>query len=1737
MSGLGIDFGSPASSISSGSRKQASNHSQHKRPRSMQLTESLNQFNDINRRSNPVKHVEGQRRPMSAIDRKSDVESKQYTSGPMNRNTRLSAAVAAMGDRDWDSNSTATPSDMYSPTSSSPNTETSATSFAQSGAGSGNGLKRTQTVRKQVSQPNLSRTSTMIKRNTTGAPSAQQKISRGPPSPDDNARGMIRSKSSMSLASQYRTNQQPQASLSRSTTSGSTSLGRTSEIPRSGSRATAIRGRGGSMRGGMASNRRATHDVQQIEHKDDAVEIKIVDGKRMKADGFGGFVEMEEYKDEDATNVSPKNVKQETKPAPLKSEQKSQQTQQRLSLAPNAQNPKPRPRSYTMGQLPPPSALRVGSFYGPDGEEMARIDEDGRLSEYGNHRNSVSESSEGQSSSHRSSGPKLQFMTSPGVSAHSAANLHNGTSIASGTSHGRSSTTSGEKNGQLHKSVSMRSAHGFRGLSAAERGEAMVSLDNLNRGASTGYEEGEQILPGRTRTMDDESILQSARLDERRESVDNSTYQRINVQSRPTMGHMRQASAPAGLHKLEDDSTIRRQNATQLDRHGTLISSASNPARRSKDLNRLLGNNSGKLSSSASSEAGSSISSASAMSKSSSGSNATATIMPQAILEQGKSGKSRVDVDLILESELVVEGGMLTGRLEVKVRKNSTKDGHLMLSQPKVRVVGFEELVNDDSRHIFYHYATVIDGCTKVGKNVSQPYVLHGSPNLSPEADNRQPLAYFASQPDAEGYCVAKEGQHSIPFALELPVGKGAKGTYRGKHAVVRYIVIGSVKLKSENGSNRSIAHFYRHIDLYPYLNPAIVLAGSGKPVQAKASKGLFLGGSGKVHLIASLHRSSWIAGQRLYVHLRIDNETSKRVKSLTMTLIRTVILYRPRPEFDMALSAPDDPTETYIDPDACTTSTSRKKISEDVLEMGQKGAKGTVTARGWWTGVEAGEAVELSHNMKLPVDALTIIRGRHVEVSYSLKVSVGSSLSSDVSVELPVRIVNFVSLDPPPLKSSIKHVTPARLNGRNAISDSEAPMIARVRSMEALKSPQRIGSEFAGASNQQINDGRYLNVHRHVDAMQMTNNRANPPSRNLLPEDPEAARAKKLQHQKSLDFINHAIRSATARRGGSASSNEPSPTGLGIEVDEARTPLAEESSGASSISDDSSSYVSSSGASMTSASETVHPSCKPYQHTNQYPPIVSLSGIVGGPRPLYMPSHSVSVDDADDDSDDEYNVGEQTLILNDDSVADIDMVIGSAQVEGGESSPEFNQNRGMEAFGGDVTLGGEDESDISNSTITSNDDGLHNDRMEDEFDEEEERLSAMRQRQNQDQDDGPTPLARSPPKFQSNIPVRPPLSRNVDSSMSSPSDGNMSDSLSGYTSTASSTAMSTNSARDLAEAKREGKTVVRTRSDLEKRLGRSSTIIRGPSNTSSRPVSPSKQTPSPVKSALKTKSSFTFATAEQPIKQQSKAKTAPLTMPAASVRAKVDPHKALTAHKNPRPSAAPVKQQKQAKMASDSEMSSGSSESSNSPATSASALTPREQMSELEDGVKFDADQTVHASDLNGLGLQLQPIVQSVGIDDELTIGMPKSKSISTIDRSTPAKKASAQTIPTSTSTRNVNNQSSTTLAPSVRDKIALLESRKRALQEFTTVGGESGVHDGEAIGTPPANRNGRSNTTSKQDPDTPTRVQAVAKSFLERNNSVLSQSSSVATSVQPDYLRNMSSVQSFKAPLLREK
>jgi hypothetical protein len=95
-------------------------------------------------------------------------------------------------------------------------------------------------------------------------------------------------------------------------------------------------------------------------------------------------------------------------------------------------------------------------------------------------------------------------------------------------------------------------------------------------------------------------------------------------------------------------------DSTHLQRQSTLLTAGAPPGRRAKELSRLLAAKAGK---------------------------------GPVVLEQAKSGKGRVEVDLTVDRGLVVEGGVLRGRMEVRVKRDKEE---LWLSQPKVRVVGFE---------------------------------------------------------------------------------------------------------------------------------------------------------------------------------------------------------------------------------------------------------------------------------------------------------------------------------------------------------------------------------------------------------------------------------------------------------------------------------------------------------------------------------------------------------------------------------------------------------------------------------------------------------------------------------------------------------------------------------------------------------------------------------------------------------------------------------------------------------------------------------------------------------------------------------------------------------------------------------------------------------------------------------------------------------------------------------------
>ncbi|KIJ66290.1 hypothetical protein HYDPIDRAFT_109282 [Hydnomerulius pinastri MD-312] len=375
-------------------------------------------------------------------------------------------------------------------------------------------------------------------------------------------------------------------------------------------------------------------------------------------------------------------------------------------------------------------------------------------------------------------------------------------------------------------------------------------------------------------------------------------------------------------------------------------------------------------------------------------------------LEKAKS-RARVEVDIVLESETCVQGGWLKGLIKLHIRKPTKKQSPMLLSKGKVRVVGYEAIPYENTRCTFYQ-------CTALLSDVAPAW-----------------SSVFAGPSDGDGWAEAKEGVHVLPFAMFLPLD-GSCGTAKGILSIhsgvaLKYVAMASIKLKDQTTSAQSVAHFYRSCEIWPRLSIDANLSPAPRPLVSEAVKSVFMGGNGKVKLSVKMHRLHWVAGQRCVVHLRVVNESKKVVKSAGIALVRTTTVFKPTGRGKGSRGG--DP-----DPDACETTTMKKVVAASLLLMGQKSAKGHASAKGWWTGVNAGETAEFAHHIIVPVsitvfwvgksntdrgrqtDALTVARVRLLEVEYTLKVSVTTGgLSSDVQVILPIRIINFLSLDPPP--------------------------------------------------------------------------------------------------------------------------------------------------------------------------------------------------------------------------------------------------------------------------------------------------------------------------------------------------------------------------------------------------------------------------------------------------------------------------------------------------------------------------------------------------------------------------------------------------------------------------------------------------------------------------------------------------------------------------------------------------
>lgn len=178
------------------------------------------------------------------------------------------------------------------------------------------------------------------------------------------------------------------------------------------------------------------------------------------------------------------------------------------------------------------------------------------------------------------------------------------------------------------------------------------------------------------------------------------------------------------------------------------------------------------------------------------------------------------------------------------------------------------------------------------------------------------------------------------------------------------------------------------------------------------------------------------------------------------------------------------------------------------------------------------------------------------------LRVAASASLAADVSAEVPLEIINFVSLDPPPghvgrtwdsmpkdaterqsraapmRMSSVDSLRLDDLDGIHPMSCQKAPALSRVASLESIQTidlprDAPVVDDPRGDRVQHIEHSEAPSVGLHDVPENSQQQQA------IL----ERARQRQLRHQMSLQCISGAIASATARRNSPRSSpGEPAP-------------------------------------------------------------------------------------------------------------------------------------------------------------------------------------------------------------------------------------------------------------------------------------------------------------------------------------------------------------------------------------------------------------------------------------------------------------------------------------------------------------------------------------------------------------------------------------------------------------------
>lgn len=342
------------------------------------------------------------------------------------------------------------------------------------------------------------------------------------------------------------------------------------------------------------------------------------------------------------------------------------------------------------------------------------------------------------------------------------------------------------------------------------------------------------------------------------------------------------------------------------------------------------------------------------------------------VLEFPTHRHPRVSIDMQIAAPLFVGGGSIEGSVKIvvdDVGKTKSKKT-LLIERIAVDLVGVEES-SGNRKAIFLSLGTEL-----IDSNHPPPRNMVETTRSISNKDPSWPLIPSLS---------------TLPFMMSLPLDTGPP-PFRSKHARIRFILCTTMLIK--DAGRVYLVRCSQDIFVLSTYDPEKALRSLPSPLTSSDEHtSLKSGAIESVKVTAGLHRQVWFGGSSIFVDVHIANNSRKTIKKLELSLERDILCYRHAAAGTLEQSASQA---------RMFESNDRTILSKSVLKHSAQG----------WSAVEAYGTTTRTCELDIPRGHATVKCGKFFEVRYFLNISVSTSHTKLISIQLPIILIHMNSLD-----------------------------------------------------------------------------------------------------------------------------------------------------------------------------------------------------------------------------------------------------------------------------------------------------------------------------------------------------------------------------------------------------------------------------------------------------------------------------------------------------------------------------------------------------------------------------------------------------------------------------------------------------------------------------------------------------------------------------------------------------